>query len=243
MQNFRCVLSAFGLRGFIKKYDMHVVSCPTKSNQEMLRFSFVLFLPVCMAFEMKAPLEACWSMFPRGHGYDAQTTTSPYTITVNATSYQPNDVIEVFLDTKPSINPSILFFEGLIIQARIVDCNDLAYDIGVGSFSLQPGENFLGLMDCNHQNASSVGHIAHEHIYNRTFYWHAPSTPVGHIHFRGTVVRRKSTFWTDIVSTVVKDLTSFKSAELCDTSGVATIGSSVVIVTLISLLVLTFKRM
>ena len=41
---------------------------------------------------------------------------------------------------------------------------------------------------------SSVGHIKHAHIYNRTFYWHAPSIPVGHVYFRYV-------FWFSVILT------------------------------------------
>ena len=59
--------------------------------------------------------------------------------------------VSVFIDTTPGKH-GIYFFEGVIIQARLVDCEDAFADIAVGSFSLQQDETFLGLMNCNHQN-------------------------------------------------------------------------------------------
>ena len=51
-------------------------------------------LKMCAGFEMAAPLESCATMYPHGHGTGPQENDSPYTITVNATSYEANDVVE-----------------------------------------------------------------------------------------------------------------------------------------------------
>ena len=57
-------------------------------------FMAVLSLPVTDAYSRGAPLSACGSMMPRHGSAVPQTSPSPYTITLNATSYSPNDVIE-----------------------------------------------------------------------------------------------------------------------------------------------------
>ena len=57
-------------------------------------FMAVLSLPVTDAYSRGAPLSACESMMPRHGSAVPQTSPPPYTITLNATSYSPNDVIE-----------------------------------------------------------------------------------------------------------------------------------------------------
>ena len=62
----------------------------------------------------------------------------------------PYTLLSVFVDTI-SGKHGIRFFEGLMIQARLVDCDDTYSDLAVGTFSLQKGEKFLGLVNCNHK--------------------------------------------------------------------------------------------
>jgi hypothetical protein len=53
-----------------------------------------VFLPEVLSYAYGPPIGTCASMFPNGHGVEAQTTEPPYTISVNATTYRPNDVIQ-----------------------------------------------------------------------------------------------------------------------------------------------------
>jgi hypothetical protein len=59
-----------------------------------LKYLALLFLPGALAYSSGVPAGACALMFPKGHGVDAQTSNPPYTISVNATTYRPNDVIQ-----------------------------------------------------------------------------------------------------------------------------------------------------
>ena len=55
-------------------------------------FVMVLLFAVVAAYPDGAPLSVCDSMMPK-HGAAPQKSRSPYTITLNATTYSPKDVI------------------------------------------------------------------------------------------------------------------------------------------------------
>ncbi|OWF49188.1 putative defense protein [Mizuhopecten yessoensis] len=167
----------------------------------------------CLGYGLGPPIGACVSMWP-GHEVDAQSTDPPYTITVSKNTYTPGEQLTVFVNTT-DLNPEIQFFEGLIIQARRAKCSHVHYQEAVGSFTLESGEDFLGLLNCQGGVNSTVAHRAHDHIYNRTFTWIAPSTSVGHVYFRGTIVRRKTTFWTTVKSTFIRDTSDTSTPESC----------------------------
>ncbi|OWF38106.1 putative defense protein [Mizuhopecten yessoensis] len=164
-------------------------------------------------FGMGPPLGACVDMWPKDHGADAQTSDPPYTITVSKNTYSPGETLTVVVNT--TINKEIQFFEGLLVQARRANCFHQQYEEAVGSFGLQAGETFLGLLDCQGGRNSAVGHIAHEHIVDRTFTWTAPANSVGHIYFRATVARRQKTFWTQVTSNFVRDASESSSPKVC----------------------------
>ncbi|OWF49189.1 putative defense protein isoform X2 [Mizuhopecten yessoensis] len=167
----------------------------------------------CFGYGLGPPLGACVNMWP-SHGIDAQSTDPPYTITVSKDTYTAGEQLTVFVNTT-DMYPEIQFFEGLMIQARRAKCDHVHYQDAVGSFTLEGGEDFLGLLNCQGGVNSTVAHRAHDHIYNRTFTWIAPSTSVGHVYFRGTIVRRKITFWTTLKSAFIRDTSDSSTPESC----------------------------
>ncbi|WAR24065.1 FRRS1-like protein [Mya arenaria] len=83
------------------------------------------------------------------------------------------------------------FLEGALIQMRPVTCK------------------------------SALRHYAHIHIYNRTFYWTAPSKPSGHLFIRATIARNQKNFWTNVYSDYILDKSGGTPANLnhCTTGG------------------------
>ncbi|KAK3095512.1 hypothetical protein FSP39_015540 [Pinctada imbricata] len=159
--------------------------------------SLLSLVTMTHAFPAGPPLERCQDMIP-GHGPQPQTGASPYTVTMNTTSYSANDVIEVTV-TATSGN-----FRGVFVQARPMCGNT---NIAVGTFNLEQGEDKLQLLDCNGNTASAVAHRNNADVTNRTFYWRAPSQSVGHIYFRSTFVQTRPVFWVGVQSPRLQDPT------------------------------------
>lgn len=144
------------------------------------------------------PLEACGDMFPEGHGVQAQTNQTPFTFTVNATQYRPGDVIKVVFNSSGD-----WFMEGALIQMRTLECKGSSP--AVGRFSVEQNEDFLQTFDCFSKHASALRHFEHLKIYNRTFYWTAPSEAVGHVYIKATIARNQQLFWTNVTSPLIYD--------------------------------------
>ncbi|KAH3814054.1 hypothetical protein DPMN_142532 [Dreissena polymorpha] len=200
---------------------------------QRLLISLALVLVCCHGYALGPPIEACVEMFPLDHGADARKDSSPFTMTINATSYSPGDVIKVVLNTSEIYGH--YFLEGLFVQMRPVTC----VNTSVGTFSIETGDDFLKTMDCFAKPASAIAHYSHEHIHDRTFYWTAPSTANGHLYLRATVARNLKNFWTNVFSDFILDAsipnaspTTLKTCAVRSkqTSGVSiTTSSSVVI--------------
>ncbi|XP_060077433.1 putative defense protein [Ylistrum balloti] len=174
----------------------------------------ICFLPApSRGFGMGPPLGACVDMWPKAHGADSQTSDPPYTITVSKDTYTPGETLTVVVNT--TINKDIKFFEGLLLQARRANCSHTHFEEAVGTFNLPADETFLGLLNCQGGRNSAVGHIAHAHIVDRTFTWTAPDASVGHVYFRATVARRQTTFWTQVTSDFVRDVSESSSPSIC----------------------------
>lgn len=61
----------------------------------MIRFALLTFMVAgCYGYRYGPPMSACADMWPEGHNADARADQTPFSITVNATSYRPGDVIE-----------------------------------------------------------------------------------------------------------------------------------------------------
>lgn len=179
----------------------------------ILQLFSMCLLSTVLCYPDYIPELACEEMFPVDHGvhaknHQAATATPPYLLTVNATSYRPGDVIEIFLNSSKPASDVYGFYEGALVEARRSDCSHSLYKHPVGEFFLKAGEDFLETMTCSQQQNSAVRHMAHAHIYNNTIYWRAPPSTVGHIYFRGTVARRQSEFWTNVNSVHIRDSSS-----------------------------------
>lgn len=174
--------------------------------RDYLLFLAVYAVSCCHGYRYGPPMSACGDMFPSEHGYDAQESEPPFKMTLDKTEYLPGEVITVNLTSeKNPNNPEEWFFEGILVQARTFNCEAI---LAVGSFQVSNGEDFLQPIDCFAKPNSTLRHYAHAHIYNRTFTWTAPNTPVGHVYLRATIARNRSIFWTNLYSAIIKDKSS-----------------------------------
>lgn len=173
------------------------------------------FTPEVTSYSYGPPLGACAGMFPKGHGVNSQTSVSPYEILVNATTYKPNDVIEITVNSTGLHD--VTYFEGMMLQARRIACNVNDPTKSHGMFSVMAGDQFLTTMDCESNTKSAVVHMNHSKIESKVFYWKADfSSSVGHLVFRATVVKGKTTFCEKIYSPVIKDEASEAPLTICD---------------------------
>ncbi|XP_048753939.2 putative defense protein [Ostrea edulis] len=179
-----------------------------------LTYVVLVFLPGVISYAYGPPLGSCASMFPTGHKASAQTTAPPYTISVNATSYSPNDVIEITVNTTGL--HGVTYYEGIMMQARQIACDVAAPTKGHGSFSVEEGDQFLETMDCEDNAKSAVVHMNHSKIESRVFHWKASfPSGVGHLIFRATIVKSKTTFWTKVYSSIIEDESSQAPLKIC----------------------------
>ncbi|KAL4236448.1 DOMON domain-containing protein frrs1L [Mactra antiquata] len=161
----------------------------------------VLLLSVvccCHSYSLGPPDTVCESMLPNHNVSVYSAEPAPFSFRLNATEYGPGDVIEVFVKAEGQ-----WFMEGTMIQARTVECQGGV--TSVGEFSVQASEDFLKPMKCFKKKASALVHYSHLHIYNRTFFWTAPSEPVGHVFLKATFVRNVKIFWMNVHSPFIFD--------------------------------------
>nr|XP_034309391.1 putative ferric-chelate reductase 1 [Crassostrea gigas]XP_034309392.1 putative ferric-chelate reductase 1 [Crassostrea gigas]XP_034309393.1 putative ferric-chelate reductase 1 [Crassostrea gigas] len=186
--------------------------------QNLVLLAALVFIPGVTPYPYGPPLGACMSMFPKGHGVDAQKSPPPFEILVNSTSYREADVIQITINTTGL--QGVSYYEGMMIQARRSACDLDKPTKSHGKFSLQANEWFLDTMDCENNPQSAVVHKNHSHVESNVFYWTAPA-PTGHIYFIGTIVKNKTLFWTNVLSPLIKDVNSNEEVKAC--SGVTSI--------------------
>ncbi|XP_076833522.1 putative ferric-chelate reductase 1 [Brachyhypopomus gauderio] len=135
--------------------------------------------------------KSCESMVPR-HGGEPNTTTSPYSLTVDTSKFSPGDHVQVTLSgSKP--------FEGFLIEARDARSVD---GPAVGSFILLSPDNSQ-LLPCHNIQGSGVSHTSEARKTEVSVVWAAPSAAPPAVHFLATVVAHYSHFWIKIPSPVI----------------------------------------
>ncbi|KAK7508160.1 hypothetical protein BaRGS_00000399, partial [Batillaria attramentaria] len=102
----------------------------------------LLLLPPAAAFGTGPPLDACATMFPVGHGFDAQLVPPPYELSVSTTQVTLGSTVTVTLKVKDGFGQE--YFEGIFVQARLASCESVT---PVGTFSI-PQHEFLKLLSC-----------------------------------------------------------------------------------------------
>ncbi|XP_078658281.1 putative ferric-chelate reductase 1 [Branchiostoma floridae x Branchiostoma belcheri] len=130
----------------------------------------------------------CSSMTP-SHGAAAQTSSPPYEIIVGKQTYSAGEQLTVTLQGTGSDT-----FKGFYVQARPVGQDD-----PVGMFTAIDATTTL-LLDCGTGTQNTFAHKLP--LANNTaisVHWTAPSSSVGDIEFRATVVQTKLVFWPNAV--------------------------------------------
>ncbi|XP_064787389.1 mucin-2-like isoform X2 [Oncorhynchus masou masou] len=125
------------------------------------------------------------------HGSTGQSSSSPYTVTVNQTNYQPGDTIQVTLS-------GTFTYKGFLLVAHEEGQNK-----PVGTFSLGSGTRII-LVPCNGIAASGVSQNNNLPRSSVTVTWTAPSSSsLGNIIVKSTFMQTSSVFWIAVPSVTV----------------------------------------
>ncbi|XP_040216118.1 putative ferric-chelate reductase 1 isoform X2 [Rana temporaria] len=129
---------------------------------------------------------ACSSMMPQ-HGASAQTSSSPYILTLSKTTYSPGEKITATLTSSSGSTQ----FKGFLIQAR--SASDTT---PWGSFQVTSDAQTLTCTTA----ADSVSHASSSRKTSLQVTWIAPTSTTANIQIRATVVQTESVFWTNVNS-------------------------------------------
>ncbi|XP_052353416.1 uncharacterized protein LOC118368940 isoform X1 [Oncorhynchus keta] len=135
----------------------------------------------------------CGLMLPGNsfHGSKGQSSSSPYTVTVNQTTFQPGDTIQVTLS-------GTFTYKGFLLEAHEEGQNK-----AVGTFSLGSGTGII-LVPCNGIAASGVSQSNNLPRSSVTVTWTAPSSSsLGNIIVKSTFMQTSSVFWIAVPSVTV----------------------------------------
>nr|XP_054763175.1 sushi, nidogen and EGF-like domain-containing protein 1 [Lytechinus pictus] len=145
------------------------------------------------AYPTGAPPFACLDMLPVGHGTDGQTTSSPYSISVDVSSYSPGGLVTVRISGDESLR-------GLLIQARPVGTPP-----PFGTWTDYP-DNFQTINCFSTGDSLTHTENSDKNPADMTFVWQAPSAGgVGDIHFVATFVQERTIFWLDVTSSILRE--------------------------------------
>ncbi|KAL1248469.1 hypothetical protein QQF64_021787 [Cirrhinus molitorella] len=162
---------------------------------QMFLYVLVCCVGVVHCYGNGAVSEVCGSMTPR-HGADAQTTTAPFTVTADKTTFKEGDQITVTLNGQSNQ------FEGFMLQARQVGATT-----SIGTFSLMDG--ITQLLSCDGASSRAVSHNSGSKKSSIQAKWTAPTSgQLGDIEFRATFVQTTKTFWVGVKSSTVKYVSS-----------------------------------
>lgn len=153
-----------------------------------------------------APPNSCAGMVPGHSGATVQAGASPYTVTMNTSTYTAGDVIEVTVSGGT--------FRGLLVQAQSPGC----FGFPLPSFSVMPGDTNVSTLTCPGQANSAITHTNRNDKTQATFYW-TPGQDLGHINFRATVVQNFNIFWVNITSPELRNSVNPVPGPSCQTNG------------------------
>uniref|UniRef100_A0A8C9U1X0 Zgc:163022 n=1 Tax=Scleropages formosus TaxID=113540 RepID=A0A8C9U1X0_SCLFO len=146
--------------------------------------------PVALGYSNGLVSGSCGTMVPN-HSAQPQTATSPYTVTVDRSSYQAGDTITVTLQGQSTT------FMGFLLQAQEVGGSQ-----PVGTFSVTDGQ--AQLLSCSGTTSSAVSHTSASSKSSVKVLWRAPaSESYKDIVFRTTFVQSKRVFWVQVNSATV----------------------------------------
>ncbi|XP_030847135.1 hyalin-like [Strongylocentrotus purpuratus] len=147
------------------------------------------FLVLCQvqssnAYPSGAVTSACGDMTPN-HGFDSQTSVSPYTISVSPAFYQPGQQMNVTISTNTG-SPAL---KGILLQARRTGTDQI-----IGTWSLADTTGFQTLA-CNGAN-SAVTHTTNDYKPAAIqLNWTAPDVDGDDIYVTATFVQAQPVFW------------------------------------------------
>ncbi|XP_066298530.1 putative ferric-chelate reductase 1 isoform X1 [Branchiostoma lanceolatum] len=162
--------------------------------------SLLAVTAVVRAYPSGAPSTACTDMFPQ-HGPSEQTSTPPYELVVDKTTYAGGEEVQVTLQR----TGNSATFKGFFIQARTVGSTDAQ-----GRFTtLDSGTTKTVNCGSEANSENGVTHTGRTEKTEVAVTWTAPANRVGHIQFRATVVQTETVFWvSEVTSAYVEDPTA-----------------------------------
>ncbi|KAJ1171678.1 hypothetical protein NDU88_003536 [Pleurodeles waltl] len=129
---------------------------------------------------------ACVSMTPQ-HDTSEQTSTAPYSITVDKTVYKTQDTIGVTIKG----NTAAQIFEGFLLQAR----SDSTKDTPLGTFVINGAA--AQTLKCT-ASADAASHIDDGKKTSITINWKPPQGNISNIQMRATIAQNKATYWINV---------------------------------------------
>ncbi|XP_046585609.1 putative ferric-chelate reductase 1 [Haliotis rubra] len=162
-------------------------------------FCLACVLPVSvLGYPSQAGTEACLDLTPQ-HGATAQGSTSPYMLSVDATSVKQGGMVTVTLNATTASDT----FNGFLVQARCTKCTTADTAIVPGTFAkYTASDDTIKTMDCENDTMNSMSHNGNAAKTSAKFTWKAPAdfNVAEGIQFRATVVQVKVTWWADVTS-------------------------------------------
>ncbi|XP_069824076.1 putative ferric-chelate reductase 1 [Dendropsophus ebraccatus] len=160
--------------------------------------------PVCMyAYPNGLVTGSCVSMIP-SHGASAQTSSPPYTLSLNKNTYSAGERITVTLGGGTQ-------FKGFLIQARSGSST-----VPVGSFVTSNSN--MQTLTCT-SAASSVSHTSGSGKSSIVVTWVAPTSNITDIQIRATVVQSEYVFWTNVISAKIAYTNVTSNASISQPNG------------------------
>ncbi|XP_067677365.1 putative defense protein 3 [Haliotis asinina] len=162
-------------------------------------FCLACVLPVSvLGNAARAGTQACLDLTPQ-HGAVAQSSTSPYMLSVDTTSITQGGMVTVTLNATTAGTT----FRGFLVQARCTKCTTADTAIVPGTFAkYTASDDTIQTMDCENDAMNSMSHKGNDDKTSAKFTWKAPADfdVTEGIQFRATVVQVRVTWWTDIRS-------------------------------------------
>ncbi|KAK6174642.1 hypothetical protein SNE40_017879 [Patella caerulea] len=140
-----------------------------------------------------APFGTCLTMYPHHGSAVHQTTETPFTITVDKATYQPDEELTVVIG---SANDTI--FRGLELKVHRLTGNQ---EILEGQFT-QFNSTKLKTQNCFGGEKNLITHSNNNTVTSLTITWQAPSQNIGDIQFTATIVESFSVFWFNVKAAV-----------------------------------------
>jgi len=136
-------------------------------------------------------------MFPT-HNTTASTAPTPYRIIYHTNGCYSTSAKPVYVTAHHFQDGG--FYEGIFVQARLTSGADIT---SYGIFDAA-GEPLLNPLSCGARVNNTIGHSGHAHFVRQTFKWVPPPGFQQDIRFVATVVRRLTTFWLNVTSSVLR---------------------------------------